>query len=119
MTAAKRLLPVTVAFVLFNMLVQHLTGLAELTALAVGIVFGFLVIGDVQQRTPPHRRVGIAVAACADHSGHLCRAAARHASTSSRRFQRLVDLEQVTADAYKVSYAGVGGNGRDTTSPSE
>ena len=112
MIAAKRLLPVTVAFVLFNLLDQHLTGLAELTGLAVGIVFGFLVVGDVQQRTPPPRRVGIAVAVALT-AAVVCAVPLRGIVDIKPEIQRLVDLERVTADAYKVSFAGVGRNGRD------
>jgi membrane associated rhomboid family serine protease len=110
--AAKRLLPVTVAFVLFNLLDQNLTVLAELTGLAVGIVFGILVIGDVQQRTPSHRRVGIAVAAALT-TAVVCAAPLRGIVDIRPEIQRLVDLERETADAYKVSFAGVGRNGRD------
>jgi membrane associated rhomboid family serine protease len=110
--AATRMVPVTVAFVLFNIVEPSLAIGAELTGLAAGIVFGFLVIGDVQQRTPPRRRVGIALAAALTMAV-IVAVPLRGIVDIRPEIQRLVDLERETTDAYKVSSAGAGRNGRN------
>jgi membrane associated rhomboid family serine protease len=110
--AATRLVPVTVAFVLFNVADRSLVIGAELTGLAAGLVFGFLVSGDVQQRTPSRRRVGIALAAALT-AAIVCAAPLRGIVDVRPEIQRLVDLERETADAYQASLGAVEKNGRD------
>jgi membrane associated rhomboid family serine protease len=62
LNVTKRLAPVAAIFVLYNVVTTGLGNAAELTALVCGVVGGIVVARDVNQRTPPIRRISAVMA---------------------------------------------------------
>lgn len=102
LTAAKRLAPVAVLFLLYNMVSGSLGGGAELAGFAAGFICGVVLTSGVSASTPPVPRVAITMAvtvAVAVASAVPLRGVA----DVRPEITRVLAVEEQTATAYQVA----------------
>jgi membrane associated rhomboid family serine protease len=102
LTAAKRLAPVAVLFLLYNLVGGGLGGGAELAGFAAGFICGIVLTSGVSVSTPPVRRVAVTMAVTVMVA--VASAVPLRGVTDVRpEIARVLAVEESTASAYETT----------------